>query len=149
MITTPESEWLETDGEGGFASGTISGVRTRRYHGLLLIATKPPEGRLLMVSGLEVFVEKDGQRFGISSQRYWQDVIAPPTPCLLDFRANPWPRWTWRIVDGLEVEHEIFIHRASRRTYLSWRMIPSNPTARLVIRPFLAGRDYHSTHHEK
>jgi glycogen debranching enzyme len=41
-----QDEWLEADGLGGFASGTVSGIRTRRYHALLLTATKPPAGRV-------------------------------------------------------------------------------------------------------
>lgn len=49
-------EWLEADGLGGFASGTVSGVRTRRYHALLLAATTPPTGRFVLVNGLDVFV---------------------------------------------------------------------------------------------
>ena len=46
-------EWLETNGLGGFASSTIAGANTRRYHGLLTAATKPPVGRVLLLSKLE------------------------------------------------------------------------------------------------
>ena len=147
---TPDlnAEWLETDGQGGFASGTISGIRTRRYHGLLLIATRPPEGRFLMVAGLEVFLEVNGKRIGLAPQRYWPDVVAPVAPDLTKFSTNPWPSWKWRLADEIEVEHELFIHRASGRTCLSWKLTQDHSDARLVIRPFLAGRDYHSTHHQ-
>lgn len=148
MTSSSQAEWLETDGQGGFASGTVSGIRTRRYHGLLITATTPPEGRILLVAGLEIFLEADGQRYGLSPQRYWEDVIAPPVPTPAEFHARPWPRWIWHLGAGLAVEHEIFIHRTSRRTCLSWRLLQPKPSARLVIRPFLAGRDYHSTHHE-
>jgi glycogen debranching enzyme len=48
-----EAEWLEPDRLGGFASGTVSGVRTRRYHGLLVPATIPPAGRTVLVNGFE------------------------------------------------------------------------------------------------
>ena len=51
-------EWLETDGLGGFASGTVAGVRTRRYHALLLTATSPPSGRMVLVNGLDVRVDE-------------------------------------------------------------------------------------------
>jgi hypothetical protein len=46
-------EWLETNGRGGFASGTIAGVNTRRYHALLLTARKPPSERVVLVNHLE------------------------------------------------------------------------------------------------
>ena len=55
-------EWLETNGLGGFASSTITGLNTRRYHGLLIAATKPPVGRLLLLSKLEEALVIDGQR---------------------------------------------------------------------------------------
>ena len=53
---TPVTEWLEADGLGGFASGTVCGERTRRYHALLLTAATPPTGRVVLVNGLEVTV---------------------------------------------------------------------------------------------
>jgi glycogen debranching enzyme len=62
-----EAEWLEPDGLGGFASGTVSGVRTRRYHGLLVSATVPPAGRTVLVNGLEAWVELPNGTFAIST----------------------------------------------------------------------------------
>jgi hypothetical protein len=53
------AEWLEADGLGGFASGTVSGVRTRRYHALLLAATASPTGRVVLVNGLDAWVERE------------------------------------------------------------------------------------------
>ena len=52
-------EWLEADGLGGFASGTASGERTRRYHALLLTATTPPTGRMALVSGFDLADARD------------------------------------------------------------------------------------------
>ena len=69
-MTIPSFEWLEADGLGGFASGTSTGPRTRRYHGLLLAATTPPTGRVMLVDGLEAWVETAAGRYAISSQRY-------------------------------------------------------------------------------
>ena len=59
------TEWLEADGQGGFASGTTLGVRTRRYHALLLAATTPPTGRMVLVNGLDAWVEVR-RRVGVS-----------------------------------------------------------------------------------
>jgi len=55
-MINPAAEWLEADGLGGFASGTVCGVRTRRYHALLLAATTPPTGRYVLVNGLEAWL---------------------------------------------------------------------------------------------
>jgi hypothetical protein len=48
-----EAEWLEPDGLGGFASETVGGIRTRRYHDLLLAALNPPMGRVVLVNGFD------------------------------------------------------------------------------------------------
>ncbi|HEV8591307.1 MAG TPA: glycogen debranching enzyme N-terminal domain-containing protein, partial [Pyrinomonadaceae bacterium] len=63
-------EWLETNGLGSFASSTISGANTRRYHGLLTAATKPPLGRITMLSKLDETVIIDGESFELSSNQY-------------------------------------------------------------------------------
>ena len=63
-------EWLETNGLGGFASSTIIGLNTRRYHGLLVAAMKPPVGRLVMLSKLEETLFIDGQSFDLAANRY-------------------------------------------------------------------------------
>ena len=73
----PNAEWLEADGLGGFASGTVSGIRSRRYHALLLTATTPPAGRMVLVNGFDAWVETSRGTFAISSQRYGPDVIHP------------------------------------------------------------------------
>ena len=144
----PNAEWLEADGLGGFASGTVSGIRTRRYHGLLLTATTPPAGRMVMVNGFDAWVQTDGGRFPISSQRYQPDVIHPEGASrLVDFQWQPWPRWTYRLGEGLFIEQECFVPRGSSVAVLRWTL-KGDATATLKVRPFLSGRDFHGTHHE-
>ena len=63
-------EWLETNGIGGFSSSTISGLNTRRYHGLLTAATKPPVGRFVLLSKLEETLVIDGRRYELSANQY-------------------------------------------------------------------------------
>jgi glycogen debranching enzyme len=72
-----DAEWLEADGLGGFASGTVSGIRTRRYHALLLTATMPPARRMVLVNGFDAWIETQDQTFALSSQRYCPDIIHP------------------------------------------------------------------------
>jgi glycogen debranching enzyme len=69
-------EWLETNGLGGFASSTIIGLNTRRYHGLLVAATRPPVGRLVLLSKVEETLIIDRKRFDLSANRY-PDLIHP------------------------------------------------------------------------
>ena len=63
-------EWLETNGLGGFASSTVSGINTRRYHGLLVAATKPPVGRMVLLSKVEETLIIDSRRHELSTNRY-------------------------------------------------------------------------------
>ena len=71
------AEWLEADAHGGFASGTVGGERTRRYHALLLAATHPPGGRVVLVNGIEAWVTTADGDYPITSQRYMPDVVYP------------------------------------------------------------------------
>ena len=145
-----EREWLEPDGLGGFASGTVSGIRTRRYHALLLAAATPPTGRMTLVNGFDAWIEIGGERIALTSQRYASDVVAPDGASRITaFTGEPWPTWTYALPSGLAVVHEVFVPHRRAAVVVSWRL--STPVAtpvRLVVRPFLSGRDYHGTHHE-
>jgi predicted glycogen debranching enzyme len=145
----PLSEWIETDGLGGFASGTVSGVRTRRYHALLQPALTPPTGRTVLVNGFDARVETPEGRFALSSQRYTPDVTHPDgTARLVAFTREPWPRWTYRLESGIEVVHELFAVHGAPASALSWSLTAPHEGVRLLVRPFLSGRDTHATHQE-
>ena len=151
MTTTTvddQTEWLETDGRGGFASGTTAGVRTRRYHALLLTAQTPPTGRVVLVNGVDVFVETDHGGFALSSQRYQPDVLHPDgASYIVSFTNEPWPAWEFRLPDGTVLRQEIFLEHGTGACWIGWTLL-SGERARLHVRPFLSGRDYHSLHHE-
>jgi predicted glycogen debranching enzyme len=151
-------EWLETDGLGGFASGTVSGVRTRRYHALLATATTPPTGRMVLVSGADVTVETPGGRWSLSTQRYAPDVTASDGERHIEsFSLEPWPTWIFRLPDGTRIAQEILMRKGAPQVFLRWRLISGSRAprpardlawARLTARPFLAGRDFHALVHE-
>ena len=93
-VASPYAEWLESDALGGFASGTVCGERTRRYHALLLVATTPPTGRMVLVNGVDAFLTTPAGRFALSSQRYTPDVVYPDGASRIDaFLSEPWPAW--------------------------------------------------------
>jgi predicted glycogen debranching enzyme len=148
-ISNPQfHEWLETDGLGGFASGTVSGIRTRRYHALLLVATTPPTGRLVLVNGFDAWVDTTAGRFYLTSQHYAPDVIAGGGDGLVaEFVADPWPCWVFQLPDGTRIAQEICVGRDSQTTVVKWRLLTNRKGIRLSVRPFLSGRDYHALHH--
>jgi len=149
MRVPPDAEWLEADGLGGFASGTASGRRTRRYHALLLVATTPPTGRFVLVNGLDAWVQTPAGRFALSSQLYTPGVIHPDGERRIEsFTPEPWPRWTYRLDDGTRIEFELFVPHGASAVALRWRLLDTRGPATLIVRPFLSGRDYHSLHQE-
>jgi predicted glycogen debranching enzyme len=142
-------EWLEADAFGGFASGTVGTERTRRYHALLLTATHPPAGRLVLVNGVEAWLEdaSGNTRIPLTRQRYgdgsvWPDISAS----LLSFDTEPWPTWRYQISDTQILTAEVFVAKNSACTVLRWRL--ANSTLTLKVRPLMSGRDYHALHHE-
>lgn len=158
-----DAEWLEPDGLGGFASGTVSGARSRRYHALLLPATTPPTGRVVLVNGFDAWLTIGARREALSSQRYAPDVVHPDgARRVVDFTPEPWPCWTYRLDDGSLVEQEIVAQHGTGVVLVAWRLVARGPALAppgpkptvwpeaftLSIRPFLSGRDYHALHHE-
>ena len=148
------TEWLEADGLGGFASGTTGGLRTRRYHALLQVATTPPTGRMALVNGLDAWVahhtaegDPEAPEF-LTRQRYAPSVVAPSDGAVLErFVAEPWPVWTWHLADGTRIEHELFVPAGRPIVALRWRASGGRGPVRLAVRPFLSGRDSHALHH--
>ena len=143
------TEWLEADGLGGFASGTTAGIRTRRYHALLLTATTPPTGRTVLVNGVDAFIETGRGTFALSSQRYAPDVLYPDgSTRIVAFESEPWPSWEFETPHGVRIRHEIFAVHGAATTVLTWTVLRAADVVTLRVRPFLSGRDYHSLHHE-
>src|SRR5690349_2649296 len=97
-------EWLEADGLGGFASGTAAGIRTRRYHALLLSSCMPPTSRVALVNDIEAWVSTPSGSFALSSHRYRGGVVHPDGAAhVVEFEHDPWPTWRLKLADGTEI----------------------------------------------
>jgi predicted glycogen debranching enzyme len=145
-------EWLETNGLGGFASSTIVGLNTRRYHGLLVAATKPPVGRLVLLSKLEETLLVDGRCFDLSANRYPGVIHPQGFHYLKQFRLDPFPVFTYE-VEGIEMEKSVFMIHGENSAVIHYEVRKNNrpevpKNLRLEIRPLIAFRDYHGTTHE-
>ena len=151
MASHDEREYLEPDGLGGFASGTASLIRTRRYHALLLTAARPPAGRMVLVNGFDAWADVDGRRYALSSQRYAPGVVDHDGASrVASFTHEPWPAWQFDLAPGVRILHEIVVARGQPAAIVTWRIVqaPAEAAVRLVVRPLLSGRDYHSLHRE-
>ncbi|MDQ3685437.1 MAG: amylo-alpha-1,6-glucosidase [Acidobacteriota bacterium] len=153
-------EWVETNGLGGFASSTVYGLNTRRYHGLLVAATRPPVGRLVTLAKLEETLVIDGRRYDLSVNQY-PGVYHPRGYKLqTEFRLDPFPIFTYRI-EGIEIEKSVFMRHGENTTVVRYRLrnaesenhqkdgdsdfiLHPSSFILLELRPLVAMRDYHS-----
>ena len=145
-------EWLETNGLGGFASSTIIGLNTRRYHGLLVAATQPPVGRMVLLSKLEETLFIEGQAFDLSANQYPGVVHPQGFRYLNEFRLDPFPVFMYE-VEGIEIEKTVFMIHGENTTVVQYDLKknshPESPrNLALEVRPLIAFRDYHNTTHE-
>jgi glycogen debranching enzyme len=140
-------EWLQTNGIGGFASSTVAGLNTRRYHALLVAATTPPAGRRVLLSKVEETLVVGQRRFELSVNRYPGPVVHPAGHRFLQsFRMDPGPVWTYRIPDvPLELEKRVFLLEQRNAVVVEYTMLGSgSASALLELRPLIACRDFHS-----
>lgn len=141
-------DWLETNGRGGFSSGTVAGANTRRYHALLLVARKPPSDRVVLVNHVEEWVEVNGQTIPLSTNLYPGTIHPEGYKACMSFTADPWPIWTYHCA-GVDIQREIVCAKGRDLVVVRWRVgKKSQASVTLRVRPMLSGRDYHSTHHE-
>ncbi|MGI8741432.1 MAG: amylo-alpha-1,6-glucosidase [Bryobacteraceae bacterium] len=136
-------EWLDTNNTGGYAMGTVAGVNTRRYHGLLVASLRQPLQRCVTLSKLDEEATIDGQRYELATNQY-PGVVSPKGFEWLDsFRLDPFPCWTWQL-DQCWLSKEVFLIKDKQAVVVQYSC--SGPCL-LTVRPFLAFRDYHSLVH--
>ena len=142
-------EWLETNGIGGFASSTVIGMNTRRYHALLTAATRPPVGRLVLLSKLEETLVINGRRYDLSANQYPGVVHPQGFNYQTGFHLDPFPTFTY-VVEGALLEKSVFMVQGENTTVVQYELkkTSSGDDIWLEIRPLIAFRDYHGTTHE-
>ena len=140
-------EWLVTNGIGGFASGTIAGLNTRRYHGLLVASLSPPVQRTLLLAKLDVTATYRGTSYPLATNEFADGTISPRGFVHLDSFTldGQLPVWTWLIGDAL-VEQRIWMAHGQNTTYVSFRLIRGSEPIELEFAPLCAYRDFHSQH---
>jgi predicted glycogen debranching enzyme len=148
LATAEQREWLVTNGIGGFASGTVSGLMTRRYHGLLVAALKPPLGRTLVVSKLDEVAEYDGQAYSLCTNRWGGGALDPEGFRHIErFRLEgTTPVWTFACADAL-LEKRVWMQHGANTTYVRYRLVRASEPLSLSVKALVNYRDYHSSTH--
>ncbi|MDQ6706047.1 MAG: glycogen debranching enzyme N-terminal domain-containing protein, partial [Acidobacteriota bacterium] len=144
-------EWLETNGIGGFASSTIIGLNTRRYHGLLTAALNPPSERMVLLAKMEEVLVVNGRRHELSANQYPGVTHPKGQEFQQSFALDPFPVFTW-LVEDLELRKSVFLIQGENGVVVQYFLRAQGGAAgrdcRLEVRPLIAYRDYHQLTHE-
>lgn len=144
FATASRREWLLTDGLGGWASGTVSGANTRRYHGLFVPALAPPVGRTMLVTKLNEWVTVGEHRFPLSCNEYADGTVHPAGfKHLESFRLEEGlPVWTYSFGD-VQIQKWIWLGRGNPAAYVTYRLQRGIRPITLEVIPMVTARDAH------
>ena len=150
-LSDPEAalrrEWVETNGLGGYSSSTVCGLNTRRYHGLLVAATRPPRARMVMLSKFEETLSVGGREYELSCNEYPGVIYPQGHRFLVRFSLEPFPTYIYA-VEGMRLEKTIFMPREKNAVVVRYRWQGAGEEAELRLRPLLACRDHHHLRRE-
>lgn len=130
-------EWLVTNGLGGYASGTLGGVATRRHHSLLIAALPSPLGRINMFNHLSEIIQlPDGNLVQLGSDEPSENVLnIPGAGYLIDFRLESGlPVWRYN-VRGIVIEKQILLPYMQNSVHINYKIIEGHGPIRLELRP--------------
>ena len=147
--TLLETEWLLTNGLGGFAMGTALGAMSRRYHGVLVAPLRPPVQRVMTLSAVAESVTlapgREGEsRFDVTTFKFRPGVLHPHGFAALErFEKDSTARWHYRLGSATLVK-EIGLVRGVNAAAVRYRLDTGGPAARVSLRPLVAMRDFHA-----
>jgi predicted glycogen debranching enzyme len=137
-------EWLVTNGIGGFSSGTIAGLLTRRYHGLLVAALKPPQQRTLLLAKLDESVRYGEDYFPLTTNRWKDGIVGQQGYRHIErfFLEGTVPVWQFALGDAL-LEKRIWMQQGTNTTYVYYQLRRSTQPLTLTLKAMVNYRDYH------
>lgn len=138
-------EWLVTNGIGGYASGTVAGLATRRYHGLLVAALQPPLGRTLLLSKLDETAAYLGRSYPLAANRWASGAVTPAGYGHNErFRLEgTTPVWSFACADAL-LEKRVWMQPGANTTYIRYDLRRASAPLALSIKALVNYRDYHA-----
>jgi predicted glycogen debranching enzyme len=139
-------EWLETNGLGGYASGTVSGAHSRRYHGILVASMRPPVERMVMLSKLDETVVVGEDHFELSANQYPGTIHPRGFTFLKSFERDLFPTWTYKI-GSIELKKTIASVSGENTTIVLYEVVSALKKFTLELLPLYSCRDFHSLAH--
>jgi predicted glycogen debranching enzyme len=145
LAAAESREWLVTNGIGGYASGTIAGSQTRRYHGLLVAALQPPVGRTQLASAIDEIAHYAGTDFSLATHRWASGAVEPKGFLLLeDFHLEgSTPVWTYALSDAL-LEKRVWMRQGENTTVIQYTVLRASSPIEVELKAFVNYRDFHS-----
>jgi predicted glycogen debranching enzyme len=137
-------EWLVADGTGGYAMGTVAGLRTRRYHGLLVVAVGSPANRMLGLAALEPVLAVGDNRYRLATDEWAGSAVDPRGhELLVSFDLTDGvPRWCWQI-GGIRLERELAMANGSPVVAVVHRLLSADRPVRLELTPLCTWSSVH------
>jgi predicted glycogen debranching enzyme len=145
LAAAESREWLVTNGIGGYASGTIAGSQTRRYHGLLIAALQPPLGRTQLVSAIDEIVHYAGADFSLATHRWASGVVDPKGFLSLEsfHLEGTEPVWTYALADAL-LEKRVWMRQGENTTFIQYTLARGSSAIEMELTVLVNYRDFHS-----
>ena len=135
-----EAEWLETNGLGGWSSSTVSGINTRRFHGLYVRSLAPPLKRYVFVSDLAEELFLDGEKIELNTNEYLGEEVHPKGYLKLErFEKGYFPKFIYS-GKGFEIHKSILFIHDTNTLLLKYEVVRLSKKAEFLIRPFLNDR---------
>lgn len=141
-----DREWLVTNGLGGYASSTICGANTRRYHGLFVPALTPPTGRHVVVSKVEETIVVNGTEHELGTNRFPGVIHPEGYRLLVSFRRRPIPEATFS-AGAAQIQKAVWMRHGLNVSVIRYKNRGSTPVT-LRLRPMLVCREYHHLRRE-
>jgi predicted glycogen debranching enzyme len=140
------TEWLETNGLGGYSSSTVSGAHSRRYHGLLVAAVTPPVERRVMLSRLDETVVFGGSSFELSTAVFDGAIHPQGFEYQTVFSRDIFPEWEFSVA-GIRIRKTIGMLHGKNTVVIRYDCLEAPATFALRLRPLVAARDHHLLTH--
>ena len=143
-----QREWLVTNGIGGYASGTVAGLLTRRYRGLLIAALKPPLGRTLLLTRLDETATYDGRTYPLFANRWASGQVEPAGFHYLErfHLEGTTPVWTFACADAL-LEKRVWMQPGANTTFIRYDLHRGTAPLALSVKAVVNYRDHHGNTH--
>jgi len=141
-------EWLLTNGIGGYASGTIAGGMTRRYHGLLIAALEPPVGRMHLVAALDEIVRCGGAEFALATHLWASGAVEPKGFQHIEGFRLDGTAAVWTYAPGAaRLEKRVWMQQGTNTTYVQYTLLEGSAPIEMELKALVNYRDFHASTH--